>query len=304
MKREELTKRIEKKKNDIAKIERRIVKWETGMSDEVKNEMLTYLDKGYVQFNVFRNEHRNDARCYNSDWNKGPNLDEAYRAHFDLLEAKNTLAKYENALIELDNFERETKIEVIWNFLLSWKEDAREFYHNNAKLMFELNCTFEDDYKTFKKEHPDATYYELRQFESEYMSNIEPLTYDIVRIKYENRKVVESLDKPIVDVEDPSKSINGVWRYKRVPVFYEIDEKLLGETLDKEMKAKYKDLVKRITSKVGNIVDASNLHIGAKGTIDGIVVGDKGKVRIETVYAGGYNIQCLHCRVLVHEIKK
>lgn len=33
-----------------------------------------------------------------------------------------------------------------------------------------------------------------------------------------------------------------------------------------------------------------------------MIQGENGKCKIETIYAGGYNIQCLHYRVLVHKV--
>ena len=81
--------------------------------------------------------------------------------------------------------------------------------------------------------------------------------------------------------------------------FAEIDK-----MLDKEVKAKYIDLVHRITAVVGEIQDVSNLSIGSQsGEINGLVVGSKGKAKVETISAGGYNIQIFHFRVLVHKIK-
>ena len=39
------------------------------------------------------------------------------------------------------------------------------------------------------------------------------------------------------------------------------------------------------------------------GDINGIIVGTEGKAKIQTIGAGGYNIQCFHFRTLIHEIK-
>jgi hypothetical protein len=58
-------------------------------------------------------------------------------------------------------------------------------------------------------------------------------------------------------------------------------------------------LVYRVTAKVGKITDAKGLTIGMNGEMNGLVIGDKGSATITTILAGGYNIQCLHYRVLV-----
>ena len=78
----------------------------------------------------------------------------------------------------------------------------------------------------------------------------------------------------------------------------------LNKILDDEVTNKYKDLVRRITKVVGEIQDVSNLSIGSKqGEINGTVKGTKGIATVDTISAGGYNIQCFHYRVLVHKVK-
>lgn len=73
----------------------------------------------------------------------------------------------------------------------------------------------------------------------------------------------------------------------------------LNKMLDREVESKRKTLIARIQKKAGNIVDAKGLYIGHNGEINGVVIGDKATVKVQTIYAGGYNIQCLHYRVLV-----
>jgi hypothetical protein len=58
-------------------------------------------------------------------------------------------------------------------------------------------------------------------------------------------------------------------------------------------------LAHRVAEKVGCITDAGGLGIGMNGEINGRVIGDKGAATIKTILAGGWNIQCLHFRVLI-----
>lgn len=63
------------------------------------------------------------------------------------------------------------------------------------------------------------------------------------------------------------------------------------------------DLMNRVSAKTGEITDFSGLHLASSNQgfliLNGIVVGKEGTARVESILAGGYNIQRLHVRVLV-----
>lgn len=80
------------------------------------------------------------------------------------------------------------------------------------------------------------------------------------------------------------------------------NEEIIKELVAKDMVNKKAELIAKIGSKVG-IVTKINVTCGEDGTPNGIVEGTEGKVSIETIEAGGYNIQCLHYRVLVKPVK-
>ena len=66
------------------------------------------------------------------------------------------------------------------------------------------------------------------------------------------------------------------------------------------------DLLKRVTKITGPVTDWSGLRVtqGNMGAVlNGIVIGEEGKARVESILAGGYAIQRLHVRTLVKEIK-
>ena len=73
----------------------------------------------------------------------------------------------------------------------------------------------------------------------------------------------------------------------------------LDEVLTKEVESKRAKLIARVEKKTGKITDASALRIGANGELNGVVKGEKDIAEVNTITAGGYNIQCLHYRVLV-----
>lgn len=59
------------------------------------------------------------------------------------------------------------------------------------------------------------------------------------------------------------------------------------------------DLIRRVTKKVGAIQDYRNLTVNGPA-INGVIIGEKGSTRLETIIAGGYNIQREHYRVILH----
>ena len=59
--------------------------------------------------------------------------------------------------------------------------------------------------------------------------------------------------------------------------------------------------VKKITGE--KIYDWSELYYN-NGALNGIIEGEDGTAKVESILAGGYNIQRLHVRVLVHEVKR
>lgn len=63
------------------------------------------------------------------------------------------------------------------------------------------------------------------------------------------------------------------------------------------------NLYNKVVKLTGEIIDATNLKWGGKG-LDGFIIGEKTKVRVETIAAGGYNIQKLHLRTLLHKVGK
>ena len=74
------------------------------------------------------------------------------------------------------------------------------------------------------------------------------------------------------------------------------------KNIERDGETKEKMLIKRVNKEVGKIVNALSLTVGVNGELNGTIEGENGTCRIETIYAGGYNIQCLHYRVLVHKV--
>ena len=279
MTKEELQKRIEKKQKDIEKIEKRITKWTTKKDSEKE------FEKEYGWLNTF--ESRKDE--FKKDWIE--NCEREIRsANRDLAEANETLKKYQDQVTKIDEFNSSEKIEVIWNFLQEWRKEAYQFYVDNVKLYSELYNKEEEEYEKYKKSDEyqhmlqlvtrlgyTSTYRIHRKWEEKYFTPITSLTMDITTNRASGK----------------------------------FNEEKLNKILDKDVEYKYNDFVNRIKEKAGEIQDVSRLKIASNGIINGVVVGDKHTVKVETILAGGYNTnvivnvkrgQILHYRVLVNII--
>jgi hypothetical protein len=104
---------------------------------------------------------------------------------------------------------------------------------------------------------------------------------------------------------EAQRAFEGKWRFimRYVLMRDKFDEELLEKDLQTEADRKYDDIVNRANAICGKITDARGLWVGNKGDLDGIVIGERGTAKIQTIGAGGYNIQCYHFRTLIHEVK-
>lgn len=73
------------------------------------------------------------------------------------------------------------------------------------------------------------------------------------------------------------------------------------ENNEKSAKALIIDLFYRIRHITGEVTDWTGIRFSG-GALNGIVTGKEGRAKVESILAGGYNIQRLHVRVLVHSV--
>lgn len=83
------------------------------------------------------------------------------------------------------------------------------------------------------------------------------------------------------------------------------DDKIHSDN-ERDAKALTLDLYYRVKDITGEVTDWTEIHAtqGTNGftVLNGTVTGKEGQARVESILAGGYNIQRLHVRVLVHSI--
>lgn len=306
MEKEQLQDRIAKKKVEIEKINKRIAKWSKGLRPEdiavcepfgkciygtAPRSMSWHDYHGTPEYQEARRNYNNYIELHKNDipegddWNKGPNIGELKNAYRDLGESSYTLDKYENELKNLDKFDSEEKIEIIWNFLQDWKKDSSEYYHENAKLYGDLNKNYENAWEEYKSSvaYEDSFNQLFARYKQMYPNRNELRLKDEVDYKIKlgfRERYYEPIDKFTTEI---------AWWDGRV------DEKKLENSLNKEIKRKYERLVQEVTEKAGEIVDASNLKINAKGEISGFIKGTKHTVELWATISGG-EIQRVHIR--------
>lgn len=239
--------------------------------------------------------------------------------------ANNWKVRYETEL----NKENAPKIQVLVDFLNTWGEHVKDYYHRNANNIVDLMNEFHNiAYSWLDDEVIERASYEQKKeikqrfndffkdnhqiFNRHRFSTVD--NYDYA----EQKGNFDSLTKEIAKfrfIEEDKDGYNSDFGYDHCKGHYELsyfDDEKLNRIIEADKKAKYEDLCNRVTEVTGEIQDVSNLHIGAKGDLNGYVIGANGKAKVETIGAGGYNTgtivnvkhgQIFHYRVLVHKLK-
>ena len=251
-----LNERINKCKDRINKIERRIKKWtdcQNEKSFEKKDGWLLGMgrDRNYLYQEYLKNCNYELDRAIN-----------------DLHDEQLTLEKYQNMLKVEEAKSNTKKIDVIWNFLLAYKDKVREYLNDNTR--------HKDEYYRLNSKYCDM--YNSRKYTKEQLQEV-----------YKQEEAERKQIHPYVNKwYSPRRGWN---------------EEELEKQLVKDITNKYFHLIDKVTKYTGEITDASGLYIQV-GDLNGIIVGVKGKAHIQTIGAGGYNIQCFHYRELVHPVKE
>ncbi|MFA7708474.1 MAG: hypothetical protein WCX73_05985 [Candidatus Pacearchaeota archaeon] len=176
-----------------------------------------------------------------------------------------------------NNIER---IPVIEEFLEQWKVKVIEWFKMDYQRL-----------KEYKKELKQKEE-ELRQWQQEN------------KIYHWGKETKEKEKELGIDYETKTKKLHMFFHSLTLNLiqFGKEWEEQLEKEIEKDKNNKRELLVLRVKKITGKILDASFLHMGVNGEINGYIIGEKGKAKVETITAGGWNIQCYHFRVLVKEI--
>lgn len=211
----------------------------------------------------------------------------------DLEEARKTLEKYTNELAIANEKAQSRNVPVITEFLLNWKEKMTEYYTKGLESYYTDKKELKEAYlkscdwtleESVRKECDDR-YEELRKIHEENCRG----KYE-VRI-YGTRKYKEKIAEGKYEYLKPYNSETTIEEAKAK----------LEKDLQTEMDRKYDFIIERTNKIVGKIEDASGLKLGRTGELNGFIVGNKGKAKVQTIGAGGYNIQCFHFRTLINK---
>lgn len=194
----------------------------------------------------------------------------------DLTSAREALAKYEEQLSAETEKANSRNVPAIIEFLEAWKKRVEAWYVDNFPKYIEAQ-------KQRYAENAAYCDWVNSHFGKEY------------REEKEARRAAEKA---------ADKMYHRAWAdFFRYNDYNTLNSELLKKDLEQEAAAKYDDIVERTNAICGTITDATGLKVGLKGDLDGIVIGERGTARVQTIGAGGYNIQCYHFRTLVHSVK-
>lgn len=224
-----------------------------------------------------------------------------------LKEAEESLEGWKEKLgkrITADEYLEANAPEILKDFLEGWKRNAITYYRQRRIDFIE----FRKDLRAKERAARLEALQTLPSLERarKFYEGREVTDYDLANL-WPRKDVDEFLHERGLDYYQIQKKLKGEGdgiTFRLLEIHDEQErEAWLERTMEEEKRAKLLDLIGRIMSTVGTITDAAALYIGPEGDINGYIEGTEGKAKIQTIGAGGYNIQCFHFRTLIHEYK-
>lgn len=227
-----------------------------------------------------------------TNWEVNPYYYNAYDIKWttrDLEAAKKALENYKAQLVAETEKANSRNVKAILDYLEMWKTRVTEFYAKRFEKYPEAYRKYTEDMEQFS-----LTYFEERKMKRERPDEWKEYDGRRKAIKAEFENSYGFLEPYIERIHNPETFRYDLW---------EFDVLKLKKDLDAEANRKYDNIIERTNEITGTINDAAGLKVGDKGELDGFVIGEKGTAHVQTIGAGGYNIQCFHFRVLVHKVK-
>lgn len=197
--------------------------------------------------------------------------------------------------------------QVLKDFLESWKERAFEWYVGayNKFIDFKASLRREERLARLEAFNTLPEYAESRERHKKIWGDEEPSDSTLLNM-YPGKPMEDFLKERDLDY----KSIRERLAARSDGIILKMcefrDEGVrntwLEKTLEEEKKAKLIDLFNRVSDICGPVTDATGLRVHASGDLGGNVIGEKGIAFVQTIGAGGYNIQCFHYRTLIRDV--
>lgn len=241
-----------------------------------------------------------------SNWENNPywyNESDIGRTLKEIEIAQNALTDYQAQLAAQVEKDNSRDVQVILDFLQEWKDRVFDLYGEGLQKMFG------------EIEHIRKLYFDLHNMDRRYGSD----EYKQLKAEIDDlNEELKSKQKGVFeDIPKDSPSYRRFYNEKRKVAtgeyewlkdyfgYHSLSDALaaLKTLLDREADAKYDDIIERTNKIVGQITDASQLEIGMKGDLNGYITGTRGKASVQTIGAGGYNIQVYHFRTLIKPMK-
>lgn len=230
---------------------------------------------------------------------------------YDPSDLKYTLRDIDKAQKDLDGYKAQLAAEeekaqsrnvpAILEFLEVWKARVFTYYDNDLRDAFEELERVKELRNAEALQHAETPEYKeaYKKYTEFYKAYNDKLNGYYRELTPEEKKM------PKFRYEYRIKIRDGEWEHI-LPYFertYEESIAKLQKHLDEEANRKYDFIIERTTAITGKITDATGLEIGAKADLNGFIIGEKGTAKVQTIGAGGYNIQCYHFRTLINEVK-
>lgn len=255
--------------------------------------------------------------------------------------AKRAATTKKHAQRYLKNLQKKTAKEMEWDFsfndmlnsakeikyLIKEKKEILKLIEDAKKdqiILPEVLVKFQEDLcKSFINDRTWRRDWLLGQWEETYKPMSDSCTYEIFD-KFVNGKyrkmiawtyktgahflkedaIIEDEDKADLEIFLAAQEAHS-WKRENGDKMNESDESIAKRSA-KDAKVLVEDLYKRTFGFTGEVESYDGLEIDRDNNgfsiINGIVTGKNGSCKVQSIGAGGYNIQCWHIRVLVHAI--
>lgn len=262
-----LQKRVTGKEKEIEKLEKRLARIH-------KAEAAGWVDNPY-----FYSE--DDLRWTVRDLDAAKKALEGYRA--DLAVAKQKAGS--------------RNVPAILEFLNQWKARCAQFYGTGLKAFFDEKEAVYKLYRAYTDELYGSDAYKAKKSAYEAANVVFTGKVHGYYEEYEAERFGRKY-------KGQTKVRDGEYEHLR-PYTNErtLDDAMakLAKDLNDEADRKYDFIIERTNTIVGRITDAAGLTVGDKGDLNGYIKGDAGTAKVQTIGAGGWNIQCFHFRTLINK---